>query len=167
MVNDLGVATSEALVTEFDEVFASLQILHGITSITSMEDVCEHLKIHLVDILDRLGLRVRKVLSLQEFKDACFDHRPVLGHDVLGLDVFKDQETEEISDGNLVLIGSDNCEITKLIDSKTGDRLEVEAVFNPLDHVRCRLDLARRIGCKVADERLHLINLADRSKAHG
>ena len=64
MIYDLGVATGEALVIEFDEVFTSLQILHGVTSITSMEDVCEHLKIHLVDILDRLGLRVRKVLSL-------------------------------------------------------------------------------------------------------
>lgn len=64
MVYYFQVATSEALVAELNQCFASVKILHQGTAIARRKDVGKELETHLVIVLDGLGLCVRQVLLL-------------------------------------------------------------------------------------------------------
>jgi len=58
VVDNLRVATGEALVAESNEHLASLQILHHAASLARCEEICEYFQAHLVIILDCASLRI-------------------------------------------------------------------------------------------------------------
>ena len=91
MVYYFQVATSEALVAELNQCFASVKILHQSTAIACCKDVGKELETHLVIVLDGLGLCVWQVLLLQKLYDGHFDQRPMIGHYVLALYIFEDE----------------------------------------------------------------------------
>ena len=62
VVDNLWITTTKTLVAELNQSLASLHFLHHGSTIGRRENIGQHFKTHLVEIVDRLGLRVRQVL---------------------------------------------------------------------------------------------------------
>ena len=116
MVLDLLVDALETVVAELEELSASLYVLHCLLADIGHEDVSKELQTDSMIVLHHFVTRVLHVLRSRVADNADLDQLPMLGQNVLRLDLLQDQKPEQVDQCDLAFFFCDFCQLGQFVD---------------------------------------------------